>query len=171
MKAVDGARAAPLEHLEMPLAPSLAKLERFPLALHGILRGAYRTSLRFPAMPCVPAASLASLAHPPDYKERPMQPVHFTESDRYYRGHCPTDGHTESHLAPNKPPFLLPPKLQRNRQTPVPQIYLGHTNQSLPKPSSPCRAFCQPRVKVQARSHVPQLSLGKAARGTQARLT
>lgn len=65
----------------------------------------------------------------------------------------------------SKPPFLLPPKLQRNRQTPVPQIYLGHTNQSLPKPSSPCWAFCQPRVKVQARSHFPQLSLGKGARG------
>lgn len=80
-------------------------------------------------------------------------------------------------LHAGKPPFLLPPKLQRNRKVSVSQIYLGHTNQSLPKPTSPCWAVCQPRVKVQARSDFPQLSLGKGREGwgmgwaTEARLT
>lgn len=41
----------------MPLAPSHATRERFPLALQGILHLVCRTSLRFPAMSCAQVAS------------------------------------------------------------------------------------------------------------------
>lgn len=111
----------------MPLAPSLAKLGRFPLALHGILRGAYRTSLRFPAVRCAPDANLAPLAKPPDYKERPTKPMHFTSSDSDYRGHSPADEHTESYFAREQATFpspsKTPKKLQKSRATNLSQAH------------------------------------------------
>lgn len=109
-------RAAPREHLEMPLAPSLATLERFPLTLQGILHRVCRTSLRFPAnflCSCCKSAALAKL-QPPENREEPPQPMRFTESDNVYRGYSSADGQIE----PNKSPFLLPPKLQRNCKVP-----------------------------------------------------
>lgn len=85
------------------------------------------TPLHFPAMPCAPAASLASLAKPPDYKERPTQPMHFTESDSDYRGLSPADGHTESYFAREQATFPSPSKTpkkpQKSRATDLPRAH------------------------------------------------